>query len=219
MADESTFEPEFADIEAMLRDLEPTDLLTEDTPDDIWNRIAAELGDELELDAEPATGTVVRAPFGRRRSWATPLLAAAAAIIVVVAGVTIINSATSTTTLAEAELAYDPVAFDPLGADAAAHAALVDDSGANLIEIDDEALPFDLDEDSAIELWLIQADGAGNVIDLVSLGDIEADGTRSFPVPAGYDPREFRVVDISIEPRDGDEAHSGRSILRGALEA
>ena len=40
----------------------------------------------------------------------------------------------------------------------------------------------------------------------------------SLTVPAGYDPDAYYVVDISIEPRDGDTAHSGRTILRGPLQ-
>jgi len=31
------------------------------------------------------------------------------------------------------------------------------------------------------------------------------------------DPDVYSIVDIGIEPRDGDVAHSGRSILRGTL--
>jgi hypothetical protein len=38
-----------------------------------------------------------------------------------------------------------------------------------------------------------------------------------FPVPAGVDVHRFRFVDVSDEPRDGDTAHSGDSIVRGAL--
>ena len=40
---------------------------------------------------------------------------------------------------------------------------------------------------------------------------------RPDAVPAELDPDVYSIVDISIEPRDGDEQHSGRSILRGAL--
>ena len=100
MTDESTFEPELAEIEAMLRQLEPSDLALDAPPADIWNQIVAELGDELDTAATAHTtlGTVVEAPFGRRRTWMAPLLAAAAAIVVVIAGVTIVNSGSSTTT-------------------------------------------------------------------------------------------------------------------------
>jgi hypothetical protein len=51
----------------------------------------------------------------------------------------------------------------------------------------------------------------------VSLVDPAAPGT--YAVPADLDPDTYSVVDISIEPRDGDDAHSGRSILRGQLSA
>ena len=33
-----------------------------------------------------------------------------------------------------------------------------------------------------------------------------------------YDPTIHTIVDISVEPHDGNDAHSGRSILRGALD-
>jgi anti-sigma-K factor RskA len=216
MADESTLEPELAEIEAMLRSLTADDLVVDAPPDDVWAAIASELADELRStdDVAPASN-VVTAPFGRR--WAAPLLAAAAALVVVVAGVAVFSGGTNT--VAEAELAFDPTAFDPAGATAAAEAALIDDDGRQIIRIDDESLPFDAEADAALELWLIQADADGNVVDLVSLGDIAPDGSRSFTVPAGYDPDVYSVVDISIEPRDGDETHSGRSILRGALSA
>ena len=222
MAEESTLEPELAEIEEMLRGLTATDLTSDMPPADIWAGIEAELGDELRITDDVAPthtrtrSNVVTAPFGRR--WITPVLAAAAAVMVVVAGVAVIGGG-SATTVAEAELAFDPVAFDPAGATAEADAALVDDDGRQVIRIDDASLPFDAEADAALELWLIQADADGNVVDLVSLGDIDPDGDRDFVVPAGYDPDVFSVVDISIEPRDGDETHSGRSILRGALSA
>ena len=62
-------------------------------------------------------------------------------------------------------------------------------------------------------------DGDGNPADVqpVSLVDPTAPGT--YAVPAELDPDTYSVVDISIEPRDGDDAHSGRSILRGQLSA
>jgi len=93
----------------------------------------------------------------------------------------------------------------------------VDADGNEVLEIDDASLPFDLDEDASLELWMIRVDD-GEIVDMVSLGDIEADGTREFEVPAGYDPAVFSVVDISVEPHDGDSTHSGRSILRGELD-
>jgi anti-sigma-K factor RskA len=217
MPDEPTFEADLVDVEAMLRQLDADDLVLDAPPDDVWAAIVEELSldDDRREAASRGVDAVVTAPFGRRRTWMLPL-AAAAAVILVVAVAVAVSRSDSTTTLAHADLEFQP-GFDEAGANAAASADLVEDDGSDVIEIDDASLPFDLDEDVALELWLIEADDDGNVVDLVSLGDIAADGTRAFSVPAGYDPTVYSVVDISIEPRDGDASHSGRSILRGAL--
>ena len=62
------------------------------------------------------------------------------------------------------------------------------------------------------EVWLITADASA----LVSLGVLAAsEGT--FTIPAGVDLNEYRLVDISDEPVDGDPTHSGDSIVRGQL--
>jgi hypothetical protein len=216
MAEESTFEPELVEIEALLRELDPADLDLMAPPVDVWAGISAELGGELETIDGHAGGSVV--PLRAQRSLVMPLMAAAAAVLVVVAAsVAIVRSGDDTTTLASAELAYDAASFDPAGASASATALLVELDGTERIRLDDATLPFELDEDAALELWLIQVDDTG-IVDLVSLGDIDPDGDRTFAVPAGYDPSVYSVVDISIEPRDGDATHSGRSILRGGLD-
>jgi hypothetical protein len=51
---------------------------------------------------------------------------------------------------------------------------------------------------------------------LVSLGPLRRDGV--YDLPAGLDPAAFPIVDVSVEPIDGDPAHSGDSVLRGELE-
>lgn len=64
------------------------------------------------------------------------------------------------------------------------------------------------------EVWLMTA-GATR---LVSLGLLH--GTSgTFAVPTGVDVSRFRLVDVSDEPRDGNPAHSGESIVRGALKS
>ena len=45
------------------------------------------------------------------------------------------------------------------------------------------------------------------------------DDAGEYAIPADIDLSEFSVVDVSIEPDDGDPTHSGRSILRGTLVA
>lgn len=63
------------------------------------------------------------------------------------------------------------------------------------------------------EVWLIASDLSG----LVSLGVLEGNEGR-FDIPAGLDLDTFSLVDVSEEHFDGDPAHSGDSIVRGALE-
>jgi anti-sigma-K factor RskA len=74
----------------------------------------------------------------------------------------------------------------------------------------------DLDDgeqgDGFREVWLIKADASA----LVSLGVLEG-STGVFEVPDGIDLREYVLVDISLEPEDGDPDHSGDSIVRGEL--
>ncbi|WP_236122097.1 anti-sigma factor [Cellulomonas palmilytica] len=69
-------------------------------------------------------------------------------------------------------------------------------------------------EDGFREVWLLRPDVSG----LVSLGTLTGSSGR-FDLPAGLDLDEFSVVDVSLEQFDGDPAHSGDSIVRGALEA
>lgn len=63
------------------------------------------------------------------------------------------------------------------------------------------------------ELWLM--DGPER---LVSLGSfrVPESGTAAVEVPLPVALADFAVIDVSREPDDGDPAHSGESILRGA---
>ncbi|MYE67669.1 MAG: anti-sigma factor [Acidimicrobiia bacterium] len=119
--------------------------------------------------------------------------------------------------LAAASLAYDAETFDALGAQARARAELVADGDRRSIQIVDASLPSP-EAGADLEVWLIRPDDKGGVADLVSLGVVEPAAPSTLDVPADYDPALFFVVDISVEPRDGDAGHSGRSILRGPLQ-
>jgi hypothetical protein len=50
----------------------------------------------------------------------------------------------------------------------------------------------------------------------LSLGTLAA-GTGSFTVPDDIDTWDYRTVDISDEPPDGNPAHSGISLIRGTF--
>jgi Anti-sigma-K factor rskA len=66
-------------------------------------------------------------------------------------------------------------------------------------------------EDAFYEVWLMDS-GAER---LVSLGPVSDRGL--YPLPEGLDPDTLPVVDVSLEPLDGDPAHSGDSLVRGTL--
>ncbi len=193
-------------------------------PADLWPAIAAELGvqtsHDAELgvhtpdDAEPsAPGTVVpltRATPGgaqlRGRLW--PFVAAAAAAVAVIVGVVALADPDD----AQQELAAAPLTndgLDPRGAGLDADATLIDDDGRLTVRLDLPELP---DIDGYYEVWIIDADVRG----MYSLGAAHGDG--EYVLPAGIDPAGFPVVDVSIEPADGQPVHSGVSILRGVLD-
>ena len=52
---------------------------------------------------------------------------------------------------------------------------------------------------------------------MVALGFLTAGTEGDFVVPAGLLGSGYRTVDISLEPDDGNPAHSGVSLARGTL--
>ena len=201
-----------AEIEAVLRDIEAADLELLEPPDDVWAGIESAAG-----AVEDGHGAVVS--LGSRRRMRRRLaIGVAAVLVVVVAGLAALLLARDdpSEVVATASLAYDPENFDALGAQAQAGAELLVDGGGHSIVIVDAALPSP-EAGADLEVWLIRPDAAGNVAGLVSLGVIDPADPGSLAIPAGYDPDAYFVVDISVEPRDGDAAHSGRTILRGLL--
>jgi len=213
------------EVEALLRDLTPEDLDLSDPPAGLWDRIESATNDDPspEVSDRAVGGLGDAAPVvrldDRRRSRTAVFLGAAAAVMLLVAGAVVVStrSDSSTSVVATAELTYDET-FDELGVSAVAAAELVEnDDGSAEVRIVGASLPSPSDESADLELWLIEPDADGNVADLVSLGLVDPAEPGVYQVPDGYDPGTFFVVDISVEPRDGQPAHSGRSILRGAL--
>ncbi|MCQ3811310.1 MAG: anti-sigma factor [Acidimicrobiia bacterium] len=203
-----------SDIEALLRGLDAAEMELTDPPEDVWE------GVESAIQAgEDAPGAVIALEFRRRRIRRI-MLSAAAVLVLVATGV--VTAVTLTRdepprVIASAELAYDPDSFDELGAQARAGAELIAEDDRHRIKIVDALLPSPGDG-ADLEAWLIQPDAEGNVADLVSIGLVDPVDPGTLEVPDGYDPKDFFVLDISIEPRDGNAGHSGRSILRGPLQ-
>ncbi|MGM1028425.1 MAG: anti-sigma factor domain-containing protein [Actinomycetota bacterium] len=195
-------------------------------PAGVWDRILADIASEEAAaapgpaverptadtgDAAPAqrmpTGDVVRRR--RRRFSARALIAACAGSAVLAASlavliVTQVGGAPRSTAFANA-------ALEPLTSTvSAARAEVVERDGQRLLVVDADALPT---VDGYLDVWLLDADAQ----QMVSLGVMDASSTE-LALPADLDLAAFPVVDVSIEPYDGDPTHSGNSIWRGALE-
>jgi hypothetical protein len=192
------------------------------TPDDVpdapspvvWQGITAELGlgGAKAQVAEPAE-VVALAPR-RTARWTTSWLVAAAAVGVI-AGVGV--------TAAGGAMVGDdppPVAAPPPVVAQAALAPLPSKQGTGSAEIVQTAngpeLVVDVSDLSAgdgfYEVWLIDP----KTFEMVGLGALTQNEGR-FPIPDGLDLSQYRVVDVSIEPYDGDPVHSRDSVVRGEL--
>jgi len=143
---------------------------------------------------------------GRRRKW-WPIVAAAAALgLVVGAGATVIINRND----------VDVAASTPLS-------ALPGQTGHGTAELlrarNDPELRVSVDgplpADRYREVWLINSDGQR----MYSLGVLPESGTGTYPLPTlladGLD--GFTIVDVSIEPYDGNPEHSRNSQVRGSL--
>jgi hypothetical protein len=174
----------------------------------VWERIAAALDLAPAADI-PATPPVVvpLAPRRRSRAWGWIAGAAAAGIIVGGAGVgwALTRDDRTTSVVATATL-------EPLPGWSAQGTAKVETSrdGTRVLVVDVDEKS---DDDGFREVWLLTPDVKG----LVSIGTLDGSSGR-FDLPAGLDLSQYSVVDVSQEPFDGNPAHSGDSIVRGALQ-
>ncbi|MDE0235114.1 MAG: anti-sigma factor [bacterium] len=206
------FDPRDQALEALLEGMEESDLELLDPPDEIWQGIESAVGADRDAPAS------VVPLHSRRRNLRRVFMGVAAAVVAAFIGVVVLVSLSEDAeeVLATATLAYNPLSFDSLGATAAAGADLVSEDGRLTVALVDATLPSP-GAGADLEVWLIQPDEQGNVVDLISLGVVSPTDPESLEVPRSHDPAVYFVVDISVEPRDGDAGHSGRSILRGAL--
>ncbi len=204
-----------AALDALVRSLEPEDLLLDAPPPDLWNEIAFELDLSSESDvvahgdnASTRDDPTPLAPSNVRAlpRW-VPVLGAAAALALIAGAVGVFASRTdnadSTTVLATAELEPLVEGFGGI--------AFFENAGDELdLRLELDGLPPG--DDGFYELWIIKDLETG---EMQSLGPISGSGVVAWP--DGFDPNDYSVVDISIEPRDGVPTHSGASVLRGEL--
>lgn len=197
-------------------------------PPAVWAAIAAATGVSAVPRPEPATASVASPPAPTPPAASAPtapdpegarvppfrsrrprlLLVAAAAIAGAVVGagaVAVLRGGDDAEQIAA-------VALDPLGEGPTSGRAevLLRDDGSRALQVDLDAPAL---SDEYYEIWLIEPD----VVEMVPLGVLRP-GTQTFELPSGIDLGAYPIVDVSVEPLDGDPTHSGISVARGVLD-
>ena len=139
--------------------------------------------------------------------WAAGLAAAAALVVGVGVG-NVINDesapADDVEVLASAELTTVE-GTEPRGG-----ARVEESDGVVTVHVEASSLK---DIDTLREVWLLNVDGTR----MVSLGFLASGDEGDFEVPGRLLEEGYRILDISVEPDDGDPTHSGVSVARGEL--
>ncbi len=193
-------------------------------PPRVWDAIAAATGVSAtpSLPAEPVSLEAAAPqpaaeergapaaevlPFRSRRR---PALLVAAAVVT---GAVVGAGAVAVVQGRDDGEALTTVALDPLADnDASGRAEVVElDDGSRVVRVELDAPALDAEY---YELWLIDRD----VVGMVPLGVVRP-GTQTVELPADLDLGRFPLVDVSVEPLDGDPTHSGNSVARGELDA
>ncbi len=212
-----------ARIGALLRLMSEDDLEFAAPPADLWYDIEAAVFADSPSDTvgeesgESPTNNVVDITSRFRRG--TAFFAAAAAVVVVVFGALVVaasgNDSPTFEVVGDARLDWQEGFVDE-GLTVTVEATILGTGSAQAVQLSATALPPRAGED--LELWLIGIDASGELT-ISTLGIIESDADDTYEVPDDFDPSAFDtvLVDISYEPRDGDETHSGASIVRGEI--
>ena len=176
-------------------------------PPAVWQRIADELG----IAAEPAVARPDEVVVPLRRSpWRRPLTAAAAALVVAAAATAVLVGVRGPGPATPGETKAPLVALGQTGA--SGEVVLVDGRGRRSLVVDTAGLP---PADGFYEVWLLDLEHDR----MVALGGLDDRGRGRLTVPDGVQVDDYPEVDVSLEPDDGDPAHSGDSVLRGELPA
>jgi hypothetical protein len=194
-------------------------------PPAVWAAIAAATGvstaprPEFTAAAAPSVVDDPPAPAGARvlpfRTRRRPLLMVAAAVLAGAAvgagAVAVLDDREGPAPVAADTL--EVVALDPLADNEASGRAeiVVRPDGSRAVEVDLDAPAL---EGSYYEIWLIDRD----VVGMVPLGVVRP-GTQTYELPDDLVLGEFPLVDVSVEPLDGDPTHSGVSVARGEMES
>jgi hypothetical protein len=176
-------------------------------PPHVWEAIAAATGVAGAAPEAPAAPVAEVLPFRSRRRPA--LLVAAAVVAGAVIGAGAVAVVQGRDDDGDQVIAVD---LDPLAEnDASGRAEVVElEDGSRVVRVDLDAPALD---DRYYELWLIDRD----VVGMVPLGVVRP-GSQTVELPADLDLGQFPLVDVSVEPLDGNPEHSGLSVARGELD-
>lgn len=219
-------------VVAVGRSLRDPDRRRSEPPTDLWSRIDAEVfgttAPSATAPSPPATAPSpsagARLPSGvdrsppdaqvvdlasTRRARRAPLLAAAAATVLVL-GALAVWAATGEDSRDELVASTD---LSLLAGGGSGRAELRQrDDGVHLVV--DVADLSPAEQADFYELWLLTPDG-GDPQSMLKFDQPER--RLDVLLPDGMDTSAFPVVDISEEVDDGDDSHSGLSILRGSF--
>jgi hypothetical protein len=169
-------------------------------PPRVWEAIAAATGVSA---APPADAQVLE--LRPRRSRGRWLTLAAAVLVGGVVGGAVVALSPDQQGAVVAQTALDPLAAD----DASGRAEVRESDGSRSLQVDLDAPDLD---DGYYEVWVMQPDA----VRMVPVGVVHR-GDTVLPLPDGIDLGAYPVVDVSVEPMDGDPTHSGLSVARGSL--
>jgi anti-sigma-K factor RskA len=190
------------------------DQLAQVPADTIWRSIQVQLASqapapvrtELAPASPPSPSTVSQLPghTPKPRSW----LVAAAAVIGLIIGAGITTVAVRDRVEATSSTALEALP----GQTGQGTAELVSGRGRPEMRVQIDA---PLTPDRYREVWLINTDGQR----MYPLGVLPEDGRATYPLPPALagQLQGFTIVDVSIEPYDGNPAHSRESQVRGIL--
>ena len=166
-------------------------------------------GDSTSGDEAPPAGAAVL-PFRSRRRPLLLVVAATVAGAVIGAGAVAVLRDGDAGQQDVVEVAA--VDLDPLADNDASGRAEVEErpDGTRVLQVQ---LRADQLDDRYYEVWLIDE----AVQDMVPVG-VARSGSVTFELPDGLDLGRFPIVDVSVEPLDGNPAHSGVSVARGVLD-
>jgi anti-sigma-K factor RskA len=172
-------------------------------PEAVWQRISDELG---LADLPPVVPAASRRARVRHGGWWAAVGAAAAAVVAVGLVGTVLPDRGQDPSSAVIATELAPVPGSGPVAPAATGSVRLAAAEQELV-VDTRGLPA---PDGYYQVWLLDPD-AGR---MVALGVLDDDGTARLPLPEGVAVSDYPTVDVSVEPDDGDPAHSGVSALR-----